>query len=72
MNLLYIHTHDSGRYFSPYGYSVPSDHLLAFDNVYEWLLCQSNLLTKPGKYADWHLSASKRHAGISSARFWLE
>lgn len=30
MNLLYIHTHDSGRYFSPYGYSVPSDHLLAF------------------------------------------
>lgn len=30
MNLIYIHTHDSGRYFSPYGYEVPSDHLLEF------------------------------------------
>lgn len=30
MNLIYIHTHDSGRVFSPYGYAVPSDHLLDF------------------------------------------
>lgn len=26
-NLLYIHTHDSGRYISPYGYAVPTPNL---------------------------------------------
>ncbi len=29
-NLVYIHTHDSGRLFSPYGFDVPSDHLKEF------------------------------------------
>ncbi len=29
MNLLYIHTHDSGRYFAPYGYPVPSPSITA-------------------------------------------
>ena len=28
MNVLYIHTHDSGRYFEPYGYHVPTPNLL--------------------------------------------
>lgn len=28
MNILYIHTHDSGRYLSPYGYSVPTPNLM--------------------------------------------
>lgn len=30
MNLLYIHTHDSGRLFSPYGYRVPTENIEAF------------------------------------------
>lgn len=30
MNVLYIHTHDSGRILSPYGYKVPTPHLEAF------------------------------------------
>ncbi len=30
MNILYIHTHDSGRYLSPYGANVPTDNLLEF------------------------------------------
>ena len=30
MHVFYIHTHDSGRLFSPYGYDVPSNNLLDF------------------------------------------
>lgn len=30
MNLIYIHTHDSGRELSPYGVQVPTPHLLDF------------------------------------------
>lgn len=29
-NLVYMHTHDSGRLFNVYGYDVPSSHLKAF------------------------------------------
>ena len=30
MNVLYIHTHDSGRILSPYGYKVPTPHIEEF------------------------------------------
>lgn len=30
MNILYIHTHDSGRYLQPYGYSIPMPNLMKF------------------------------------------
>ena len=30
MNVIYMHTHDSGRYWSPYGYNVPTPSILAF------------------------------------------
>lgn len=30
MNILYVHTHDSGRILSPYGYDVPTPTLKAF------------------------------------------
>lgn len=30
MNVLYIHTHDSGRILSPYGYKVPTPHMEEF------------------------------------------
>lgn len=29
MNILYLHTHDSGRYVQPYGYAVPTPNLMA-------------------------------------------
>ncbi len=29
-NIIYIHTHDSGRILSPYGYDTPTPHLQAF------------------------------------------
>lgn len=29
-NILYIHTHDIGRYVQPYGYAVPTPNLQAF------------------------------------------
>lgn len=29
MNILYIHTHDTGRYIQPYGYAVPTPNLMA-------------------------------------------
>ena len=28
MNILYIHTHDTGRYIEPYGYAVPTPNLM--------------------------------------------
>ncbi len=30
MNVIYFNTHDSGRYFSPYGYKVPTPHIEEF------------------------------------------
>lgn len=30
MNIIYIHTHDSGRVLSPYGYDVPTPNLKEF------------------------------------------
>ncbi|MEI6602983.1 MAG: sulfatase [Clostridia bacterium] len=30
MNIIYMHTHDSGRYFQPYGYAVPTPNLMHF------------------------------------------
>src|ERR1044071_886775 len=29
-NILYIHSHDSGRYLQPYGYAVPTPNLQKF------------------------------------------
>ena len=29
-NIIYLHTHDSGRYWSPYGYNVPTPNLMDF------------------------------------------
>ncbi len=28
MNILYLHTHDTGRYIQPYGYAVPTPNLM--------------------------------------------
>lgn len=28
MNIVYIHSHDTGRYIEPYGYGIPTPHLL--------------------------------------------
>ena len=30
MNVIYMHTHDSGRYWSPYGHNVPTPNIQAF------------------------------------------
>jgi len=30
MNVIYMHTHDTGRYISPYGYDVPTPNLMDF------------------------------------------
>ena len=29
-NILYLHSHDTGRYIQPYGYAVPTPKLQAF------------------------------------------
>jgi N-sulfoglucosamine sulfohydrolase len=29
-NIVYIHSHDTGRYISPYGHAIPTPNLLAF------------------------------------------
>lgn len=30
LNVIYMHTHDSGRYWSPYGYNIPTPSILRF------------------------------------------
>ena len=30
VNILYLHTHDSGRFIEPYGYAIPTPNLMAF------------------------------------------
>lgn len=30
MNIVYLHSHDTGRYIEPYGYAVPTPNLMAF------------------------------------------
>lgn len=30
MNIIYIHTHDSGRFWSPYGYNMPTPNIMDF------------------------------------------
>jgi N-sulfoglucosamine sulfohydrolase len=30
MNIIYMHTHDTGRYIEPYGYAVPTPNLMKF------------------------------------------
>jgi arylsulfatase A-like enzyme len=30
MNILFIHTHDTGRYIEPYGYNIPTPNLMEF------------------------------------------
>lgn len=30
LNIIYMHTHDSGRFWSPYGYSVPTPNIMKF------------------------------------------
>ena len=32
MNVIYMHTHDSGRYWSPYGYAIPTQNIREFAN----------------------------------------
>lgn len=43
-HVLYIHTHDSGQVFSPYGYQVPTEQLLDFSKdavVFDHAFCAS-------------------------------
>lgn len=28
MNIVYLHTHDSGKYMQPYGHAIPTPHLM--------------------------------------------
>ena len=30
MNIIYLHTHDSGRYWSPYGFAMPTPNIMKF------------------------------------------
>lgn len=30
MNIIYIHSHDTGRYIQPYGYAIPTPNLMKF------------------------------------------
>ena len=30
MNILYLHTHDTGRFIQPYGHAIPTPNLMAW------------------------------------------
>lgn len=36
MNILYVHTHDTGRYIQPYGHAIPTPNLMRL--AQEWIL----------------------------------
>ena len=56
LNILYIHTHDSGRVLGPYGYAVPTPNLEAFAKqaavFQKLLLCGTDLFSQPGGDAE--------------------
>src|SRR5690554_1143196 len=48
MNILYIHTHDTGRYIKPYGYSIPTPNLMRFaeqGTLFRQAYCTSSTCT---------------------------
>ena len=67
LNILYIHTHDSGRVLGPYGYAVPTPNLEAFAKL---LLCGTDLFSQPGGDAERDVSSSERDAGTCTERIF--
>lgn len=45
MNIVYIHTHDTGRYIEPYGYNIPTPNLMQLAK--EGTLFRSSFCTAP-------------------------
>ena len=52
-NILYIHSHDTGRYIQSYGYNVPTPNL--------------HRIAEPRGFADRHVSPQRRDAGLGAS-----
>jgi arylsulfatase A-like enzyme len=67
LNIVYMHTHDTGRYIEPYGYAVSTPNLmqLAKEGV---LLRWTNLLTEQGGSVNRNGTSFGRHVRPGSSR----
>jgi arylsulfatase A-like enzyme len=63
-NIVYIHSHDTGRYISPYGHAIPTPNLLAF--------AEQSVLFRQAYTAHRYVSAYERHARSCPQRLRLE
>jgi hypothetical protein len=71
-NILYIHSHDTGRYIQPYGHAVPTPNLqrlAAGRLVPAESLCSTNLFAEPRWLTHWSVRPQQRDVGPSSS--WL-
>ena len=59
-NILYLHSHDTGRYIQPYGYAVPTPNLQR--------LAEQGVLFRQAFCAGAHLLAQPRRAADRAVR----
>ena len=69
MNVIYIHTHDSGRYVGPYGYQgmTPNIDRLGHDSaVFRQCYCAGPTCSR--RFADRAVATLQRHVGTRPER----
>lgn len=75
MNIIYMHTHDSGRYTSPYGYNLPTPNImkLAEDGVLfrSAYSAAPDLLAEPRRAALWNVRSHRGYARTCPPRLFL-
>ena len=71
-NILYLHSHDTGRYVQPYGYAVPTPRIQGLAEqgmLFRQAFCAaSDLLRQPRLPADRAVRPHQRHAGAGPPR----
>lgn len=81
-NIIFIHSHDTGRYISPYGYAAPTPNLLRFARegvVFRQAFCvaptcspsRSGLLTGAWPHANGMWGLAHRGFGLNDPRWHL-
>ncbi len=81
-NIIYIHSHDTGRYISPYGYAVSTPHVLQFAHagvVFRQAFCvaptcspsRSGLLTGAWPHTNGMWGLAHRGFGLNDPRWHL-
>ena len=76
MNILYVHTHDTGRSIQPYDPGIPTPNLMKlakegtlFRNAY---CCGPDMLSEPCGFADRAAAAYERHVRTCPQRVFTQ